>query len=57
MPKRKENEQFAKLGEKDSWNLYGLQALTPNKFAIVVGKILKGQYAVIRQRAASTGNV
>lgn len=57
MPKRKETEQFAKLGEKDSWNLYGLQALSPNKFAIVVGKILKGQYAVIRQRAASAGNV
>lgn len=57
MPKRKEAEYFAKLGEKNCWNLYGLQVLSPNKFVIVVDKILKGQYEVIRQRAANTGNV
>jgi len=60
MPKRKEAEQFAMLGEKDCWNLYGLQVLSPNKFAIIVGKILSGQYSAIRPRAgvhASTEQV
>jgi len=47
MPKRKEAEQFAVLGKKDCWHLYGLQALAPNKFAVVVGKILQGRYGLI----------
>ncbi len=47
MPKRKEAENFAAVGEKDYWHLYGLQVLTPNKFAAVVGKILNGQYTLI----------
>ena len=47
MPKRKEAEEFAAIGEKDYWHLYGLQVLTPNKFASVVGKILNGQYTLI----------
>ena len=47
MPKRKEAEEFAAIGEKDYWHLYGLQVLAPNKFAAVVGKILNGQYTLI----------
>ena len=47
MPKRKEAEQFADMGEKDCWHLYGLQVLTPSKFASVVGKILKGRYMLV----------
>jgi hypothetical protein len=47
MPKRKEAEQFAHLGEKDCWHLYGLQVLTPSKFASVVGKILTGRYMLV----------
>ena len=56
MPKRKEAEQFAALGEKDCWHLYGLQVLAPNKFAVVVSKILKGNYAVIKPRMQNAGN-
>jgi hypothetical protein len=47
MPKRKEAEQFADLGEKDCWHLYGLQVLSPSKFASVVGKILNGRYMLV----------
>ena len=50
MPKRKEAEQFAELGEKDCWHLYGLQVLSPSKFASVVGKILSGRYSVVNPR-------
>jgi hypothetical protein len=48
MPRRKEAEKFAVLGEKDCWHSYGLQALAPKKFTAVVGKILKGQHTLIR---------
>lgn len=47
MPRRKETENFVALGEKDSWHLYGLQVLTPNKFVDVVGKILQGRYSLV----------
>ena len=47
MPRRKEAEKFVPLGEKDCWHLYGLQVLSPNKFASVVGKILGGRYTLV----------
>jgi hypothetical protein len=47
MPKRKEGERYAALGEKDCWHLYGLQVLTPRKFASVVGKVLQGRYSLV----------
>ena len=47
MPKRKQAEKYAAVGEKDCWHLYGLQVLTPNKFSDVVGKILQGRYNLI----------
>ena len=50
MPKRKENQKFANLGEKDCWHSYGLQMLTPTKFSHVVGKILRGRYVLISSR-------
>lgn len=50
MPKRKEAEKFAVLGKKDCWHLYGLQVLTPNKFAAVVGKILNGNHSLVRPK-------
>jgi hypothetical protein len=57
MPKRKEAESFATLGEKDCWHLYGLQVLSPAKFASVVGKVLNGRYQLVnpgtRPRVAS----
>ena len=46
MPKRKKVEKYATLGKKDCWQLYGLQMLSPSKFATVVGKVLQGQYAL-----------
>ena len=50
MPKRKEAEKFAVRGKKDCWHLYGLQVLTPNKFASVVGKILQGRHQLVRPK-------
>ncbi len=50
MPKRKEIEKFAAVGSKDCWHSYGLQTLSPTKFAVVVGKILSGNYVLISQR-------
>lgn len=50
MPKRKENQKFACLGEKNCWHSYGLQMLTPTKFSHVVSKILRGRYVLISSR-------
>lgn len=50
MPKRKEEEKYASLGEKDSWHAYSLQTLQPAKFSLVVGNILKGNYTLIVTR-------
>ena len=47
MPKRKTTEEFAALGKKDCWQLYGLQVLSPSKFAAVVGKVLQGKCSLI----------
>lgn len=47
MPKRKEEETFAPLGEKDSWHAYSLQMLNATKFTAVVGKILDGNYSLV----------
>ncbi len=52
MPKRKEEQKFAELGEKDCWHSYGLQVLSPTKFSSVVGKILRGHYMLITSRFA-----
>lgn len=50
MPKRRKKEKFAKMGEKDCWHSYSLQMLSPSKFNRVVGKILRGRYALITAR-------
>lgn len=50
MPKRKEPENFAPTGEKDIWQSYSLQALSPSKFVTVVAKILNGRYLLLRPR-------
>jgi len=50
MPKRKKAEEYAPLGVKDCWHPYGLQVLTPSKFALVVGKILRGSHSLVRPR-------
>jgi hypothetical protein len=50
MPKRKEAEKFAAVGGKDCWHSYGLQTLSPTKFATVVGRILSGNYVLITHK-------
>ena len=52
MPKRKEKEKFASIGEKHCWHTYSLQELSPSKFTAVVGKILKGRYDLVTDRMA-----
>jgi len=56
MPRRKEAEQYAVVGEKDCWHLYGLQALAPSKFALVVGNVLKGRYWLINPKVPDRAN-
>ncbi len=50
MPKRKEPEKYAVLGPKNCWHIYGLQVLTPKKFATAVGEILRGRHTLVRTR-------
>lgn len=52
MPKRREAEKYAVLGEKDCWQLYGLQGLAPNKFALVVSNVLAGRFMLVNTREA-----
>lgn len=47
MPKRKQVEKFAPVGEKVCWHSYSLQTLPPTRFAAVVGKILNGKYGLV----------
>lgn len=35
---------------KDCWHLYSLQNLTPNRFANVVGNILRGRHELVTTR-------
>lgn len=55
MPKKKVIDRATTAGPKDSWQLYGLQMLTPNKFVTVVGKILEGKYALVNARNIEQG--
>jgi hypothetical protein len=57
MPRRKEAERFAVVGEKDCWHLYGLQDLSPNKFASVVQKVLQGRYWLINPTVADKSDL
>ncbi|MEE8575904.1 MAG: hypothetical protein V3T31_01495 [candidate division Zixibacteria bacterium] len=57
MPRRKEDEKFAPLGEKNCWHLYGLQTLTPNQFAKVVGQILGGRFSLVNPGLKSKPSV
>ncbi|UCE23972.1 MAG: hypothetical protein JSU74_11840 [Candidatus Zixiibacteriota bacterium] len=55
MPRRKEENNYADLGEKDCWHSYSLQMLTPSKFSSVVEKILTGQHTLIVARLSEPG--
>jgi hypothetical protein len=54
MPKRIKQEEFAALGKKDCWQLYGLQVLSPGKFVSVVEKVLKGQCSLVNAPRVSS---
>ncbi len=47
MPLRKEAENFARVGTKDCWHPYGLQGLSPDKFAAVASQILRGDFDLL----------
>jgi hypothetical protein len=47
MPRRKQNEQFAPIQEKDLWHPYELQSLVTRKFIVIVDRILRGDYAML----------
>lgn len=50
MPRKKAVEQMPVRQSKDCWQLYGLQAMSPNKFAVVVGQILQGKGQLVNAR-------
>jgi hypothetical protein len=47
MPLRKEAERYARVGVKDCWHPYGLQGLSPEKFAMVASQILNGEFGLL----------
>jgi hypothetical protein len=47
MSTRKEASKYAKVAVKDCWHPYGLQGLSPSKFAIVATQILKGDFGLL----------
>lgn len=50
MPLRKEAEDFARVGVKDCWHPYGLQGLSPDKFAVVASRILRGDFDLLNMK-------
>jgi len=54
MPKRRRRRKSAPLGEKEYWHLYSLQGLSPSRFTVVVGKILRGKYTLIPRKIDTT---
>lgn len=56
MPKNSRQGNNPELGEKDCWNLYSLQVLTPTKFIKVVGKVLDGRYILVGPKATKQVN-
>ena len=47
MPRRKEPIEYAEVEVKDCWHPYGLQGLSPQKFAFVTSMILSGKYDLL----------
>jgi len=50
MPRRKKDVKYAKLGEKESWHPYGLQALGTDRFILIVNRILCGRLTLLNLR-------
>lgn len=51
MPRKKQVEPAPAREPKDCWQLYGLQALAPNKFAAIVGLVLQGKGQLVNTRS------
>ncbi len=47
MSMRKEVGKYAKVAFKDCWHPFGLQGLSPSKFAIVATQILRGDLTLL----------
>ena len=47
MPRKKRDEDYAPVGEKDIWHPYDLQQLVQRNFIKVVNKIIQGDYALM----------
>lgn len=47
MPRRKEREEFATIGEKEIWHPYELQSLPMRKFIQIIDKILQRDYLML----------
>jgi len=54
MPRRKEPIEYAEVQVKDCWHPYGLQGLSPQKFAYVTSMILDGKYELLDLRHKDT---
>ena len=50
MPRRKEPIEYADVPVKDCWHPYGLQGLSPQKFAFVISMILNDKYELLDLR-------
>ena len=50
MPMRKETINLTRVAIKDCWHPYGLQSLSPEKFAAVTSRILKGKFNLLNVR-------
>jgi hypothetical protein len=47
MPRRKQREEFAPIGEKDIWHPYELQSLPMRKFVQIIDRILRRDYVML----------
>ena len=50
MPRRKEPIEYADVPVKDCWHPYGLQGLSPQKFAFVISMILNDKCELLDLR-------
>lgn len=54
MPRRKKDEQHARIGEKDIWHPYELQSVVQRKFIVIVNRVLKGEYGILDRTHCAT---
>jgi hypothetical protein len=57
MPMRKETITLTRVAVKDCWHPYGLQGLSPEKFAAVTSRILKGKFNLLHIRDTKVAQI